>query len=142
MNIKNFENLLDRLGSDLSVWPSGEAEQARQLLLLSAEARSAHEMLLRLESILGESRPEINTTQVSRVIAKSLAEIATKEARPTIFERLRLLLAAPVPRAAFAMTLTAIGFAIGIAVGSPGGEQLADTTNLPLIMASADDVPF
>ncbi len=142
MDMKNFELLLDRWGGDLSVWPAAQAEQVRILLSQSAEARRAYETLVRLESAIGESRPEITAAQVSRLISKSLSEIARREANPSIVERLRLLLAAPMPRAAFAMTLTAIGFAIGIAVGSPGAGQAADSTSLPLIMASADDAPF
>jgi len=142
MNIENFEALLDRLGSDLSAWPVAKAEQASRLLSQSGQARQAHETLLRLESAIAISRPKISAAQASRVLSRSLLAIAEREATPSLIERLYILLAAPVPRAAFAMTLTAIGFGIGMAVGSPDSRGVADTSSVPLVMASADDVPF
>jgi hypothetical protein len=142
MNIENFEALLDRLGPDLSAWPAAKAEQARHLLSGSRAARQAHETLLRVESALALSRPKITSAQVSRVLSRSLLAIAEREAKPSFIERLYVLFAAPIPRAAFAMTLTAIGFGIGMAVGSPDSGRVADASNVPLVMASADDAPF
>jgi hypothetical protein len=43
MDIAMFEDLIDRLGEDLSRWPSDQRLAAEQLLATSAAARSLHE---------------------------------------------------------------------------------------------------
>ena len=60
---------------------------------------------------------------------------------PTLLEQFRALLIAPLPRAAFALSLAGIGFALGIAIGNPTTDRAADTSG-SLITASADDVVF
>jgi hypothetical protein len=142
MKIKTFETMLDRWGANVAVWPKAEAEKARLLLSHSDEARKAHETLLRLESLIKDSRPDIAPERVNRVVSRVLLDIARRRERPSFMEWLRLLLTAPIPRIAFAASLTAIGFAIGLAVGNPAGEPVADSNNVPMMTASADDVVF
>jgi len=141
MNTKAFETLLDRLGTDFNLWPSEEAGQARALLATSAEARRAYDALLRIEGLIEASRPRIAPQAQQAVILRALADIALREASPTLLDRFRALLFAPLPRAAFALSLAGIGFAVGIATGSPTANRAADTGG-SLITASADDVVF
>jgi hypothetical protein len=141
MNTKAFETLLDRLGTDLGTWPSEEAELARTLLAESAEARNAYAALLQVEGWIGASRPQIAPSAAQAVLRRALADIALREATPTLLERFRQLLFAPLPRAAFALSLAGLGFAVGIAVGSPNTQKAVDPSG-NLITASVDDVVF
>lgn len=42
MNVAEFEDLVDRLGEDLSRWPDAQRLAATDLLTASAEARALH----------------------------------------------------------------------------------------------------
>jgi hypothetical protein len=141
MNTKAFETLLDRLGTDFGTWPSEEAELARMLLAESEEARNAYASLRRIESWIDASRPRIAPSAPQAVLRRALADIALREATPTLLERFRQLLFAPLPGAAFALSLAALGFAVGIAVGSPSAQKTVDPGS-NLITASVDDVVF
>jgi hypothetical protein len=139
--MKNFQDLLDRYGADLDRWPTAEAEQAKRFLLVSSEARSAQRALARLESWIVASQPRVSEAGVRRVIDGSIAFIEAHAPRMSVIDRFRLLLAAPVPRVAFVMGLTAIGFALGVALGAPefGASEAAGGH---VLTASADDVLF
>jgi hypothetical protein len=141
MNNKAFETLLDRLGTDFGTWPSEEAEQARALLAGSDEARKSYDMLLRVEGWIEASRPQVAPSASQMVVRRALADIALRDATPTILDRFRRLLLAPLPRAAFAFSLAAIGFAVGIATGNPSADKTIDTSG-SMMTASADDVLF
>ena len=97
--------------------------------------------LARIEGFIAASRPRVAPTAQQAVIRRALADIAMREASPTLLDRFRALLFAPLPRAAFAFSLAAIGFAVGIATGSPTTDGIADNSG-NLITASADDVVF
>jgi len=141
MNSKAFEMLLDRLGTDFDAWPSEEGREAKALLATSDEARKAYDMLLRIEGLIGLSRPRVASGAKQMVIRRALADIALREASPTLLDRFRALIFAPVPRAAFAISLAALGFAVGIVVGNPLTDKAADTGG-SMITASGDDVVF
>jgi hypothetical protein len=140
MNTKAFETLLDRLGTDFNAWPSEEADQAKTLLATSAEARAIYDALVRIEGLIEASRPRIVPQAQQAVILRALADIAQREGSPTLLDRFRALLFAPLPRAAFALSLAGIGFAVGLATGNPADRD-ADAGG-SLITASADDVVF
>jgi hypothetical protein len=141
MNTTAFEMLLDRLGTDFAVWPFEEAEQARAILADSEEARRSYDALRRIESLLEGSRPLVGAASVQKAIRGALFDIATREETPSLLERFRALLFAPLPRAAFAITMAASGFAVGIAVGNPNAGKIFDISG-NLMTASADDVLF
>jgi hypothetical protein len=141
MNTKAFETLLDRLGTDFGTWPSEEAEQARALLAGSDEARKSYDLLLRVEGWIDASRPQVGPSSPQAVVRRALADIALREATPTMLDRFRRLLFAPLPRAAFAFSLAAIGFAVGIATGTPNAGKTFDTSG-SMMTASVDDVLF
>jgi hypothetical protein len=141
MNNKAFETLLDRLGTNFGTWPSEEAEQARALLAGSDEARKSYDMLLRIEGWIDASKPQVAPSSPQAVVRRALADITLREATPTLLDRFRQLLFAPLPRAAFAFSLAAIGFAVGIATGNPSADKTFDTSG-SMMTASVDDVLF
>jgi len=142
MDAKTFEVMLDRFGTDFKSWPATHADQAKKLLVRSSDARRSYDMLIRIEALIGGSRPIVASANAHRVINRALVEITRRDAMPSLLERFRLLLAAPVPRTAFAMSLTGIGFVIGIAVGNPTTERAFDMQGSSLMVTSADDVLF
>ena len=141
MNSKAFEMLLDRLGTDFDAWPSDEAREAKALLATSDEARKVYGALRRIEQLLGASRPRVAAGAEQLVIRRALADIALREASPTLLDRFRALIFAPIPRAAFAISLAALGFAVGVLVNNPLTDRTADTGS-GMITASGDDVVF
>lgn len=141
MNNTAFEMLLDRFGTDFARWPSEESEQARALLTGSDEARRTYDMLLRVEKLIDRGNPHVSATSVRRVVRGALADIVAREAAPSLLERFRALLFAPLPRAAFAIALAGIGFALGISIGNPNSGKIFDTSG-SVLTASADDVLF
>jgi hypothetical protein len=142
MDANIFEIMLDRFGTDFERWPAHQADQAKKLLIHSDEARRSYDGMLRVEALIDDSRPIVNSATAQRLVSRTLAEITRRAAAPSLLERFRLLLAAPVPRAAFAMSLTGIGFVIGISVGNPTTERAFDVPGSSLIVTSADDVLF
>jgi hypothetical protein len=138
--MKDFQTRLDRYGADLDQWPAADAAEARRLLLVSPDARRQHRELADLEQRIAESRPEIDPAAIRRVINRSELAIRQMNLKPSWIDRLTSLLAAPVPRMAFAMGLTAFGFALGFALGTPDDAANAHTS--PLMTASADDGVF
>lgn len=141
MQYKDFEALLDRWGADFANWPAAEAETARHLLVWSREAQAAHAALKYVEQGLAATRPAIDAAQAERVVRRAIAAVERREANPSLLERFRRMLLAPLPRAAMAMSLTAIGFAIGLAATGPTAAARFDTS-APLMATSADDVLF
>jgi hypothetical protein len=142
MKITQFQTLLDRFGSDFGTWPPAEAERARRLLATSQDARRRHDTLTGIESWLDASRPRVDQHQARALVRQTLAEIARIGGRPVFLDRLRAAFASPLPRAAFALCLTAIGFAFGLAVGNPRADVSANVQGGPLMIAIADDVLF
>jgi hypothetical protein len=142
MDAKSFEVMLDRLGTDFTRWPTDDADRARKLLVHSAQARSAYDTLVRIEALIDGSRPNIGASNAQRVVNRAIIEITRRDSAPSLLERFRLLLAAPLPRAAFAMSLTGIGFVIGITVGNPTTQRALDASGSGILVTSVDDVLF
>jgi hypothetical protein len=142
MDIETFQSLLDRLGANFADWPVDKAEDAKKLLLRSAEARQSHEALRKLEYLLEASRPEVSPLRADRVVRGALVEIARREANPTLIERLLHLLLAPTARAALAVGVTVVGFGLGMAIGNPDKTQPTFANGSLMMTASADDVLF
>jgi len=143
MKEKDFEAALDRYGADLDSWPAEKARRARLLISASDEARRSHQTMIRLESLLGATRPTIAPARVRHAVSRAMSEIAAREeAHPSFLERIRGWLAAPLPRVAFATSLTAIGFGIGLLVGGPALGDRPEPAGILLMTASADDVLY
>ena len=52
MDVSEFEDLIDRLGEDLTCWPDDRRPAAEALLASSSEARALHEEAKALRQIL------------------------------------------------------------------------------------------
>jgi hypothetical protein len=136
--MKHFQTLLDRYGPDFDQWPREAARKARRLMLTSKDARAAYDRSTELEFRIASSRPSVSEESVRRVINRSMLSIAQTARRLPLIDRFRILMAAPIPRVAFVMGLTAIGFGLGIALGAPE----VGATDGPVLTASADDALF
>ena len=139
--MKNFETLLDRHGTDFAEWPAGLADRARRHLLTSPDARRTYRRLVDIERQMAASRPEITPNRVRQVVSRATLAICQDRLRPSMTDRLLALLMAPGPRLAFAMGLTAIGFGIGIVLGTPD-NTFSQPQGSPLMTAAADDGVF
>jgi anti-sigma factor RsiW len=98
--------------------------------------------LRHIEAMIGSSRPRVAPFQADKVVQRALLEIVRREAHPTLIQRLRFLLLAPVPRAALAVTIAGIGFAVGLVIGNPSNASTDNTNGSLMMTASADDVLF
>lgn len=141
MQNTEFETLLDRWGTDFTAWPAADAQAARHLLVWSRGAQDAYGALKRVEQGLAATRPAITAAQGERVVRRAIAAVGRRETNPPLLERFRRVLLVPLPRAAMAMSLTGIGFAIGLALTTPTAVRF-DTSASPLMPTSADDVLF
>ena len=143
MNLRDFQAQLCRSGADIEAWPATAAKEARLLLSQSPEARQALSAMMRLESALHATMPKIAPIRSARVTAASLLAIREAPHRLSLVEWIRSLLAAPLPQLAFGLTAAAIGFAIGVAVGVPGGaNRTAESHEIPMVTASLSDAAY
>jgi hypothetical protein len=133
--------MLDRHGPDLDSWPAADADLARALLASSLPARSWFDKARAMETGIAASQPRIDHWRAQRVVRGALAEIAAREAHPSVWDRFRSVLVAPLPRAAFATVFAIIGFAIGLLVGTPAGNPHAGN-DVPMMTANAEDVLY
>ena len=138
--MRDFQIRLDRYGANLEQWPAAEAAEARRLLLVSRDARQLQQRFAEIEQQIAASRPKIDPAAVQRVIRRSELAVHRLDLKPSWIDWLASLLAAPIPRVAFAMGLAAIGFGIGFAVGTP--DDTGNTQGTPLMTVSADDGVF
>ena len=141
MDRKKLLTYLDRHGARLEDWPEDAAGEARQLLARCAESRRSFGVCRRVEAWLEATRPSVDSICTTRVVARALREIRVQPPRATLFDRLSAVFAIPAPRLAFAVLATAVGFAVGLWLGTPGADRTAGPHGLPVI-ASADDVLF
>jgi hypothetical protein len=85
MDVATFEDLIDRLGENLSRWPDDQRLAAEQLLASSAEARTLHEEAVAVRRAL--AAPPVRAPQglVDRIVtaaAKLPAEPAASDDEP------------------------------------------------------------
>ena len=142
MKINDFEKTLDRFGTNLDAWPAGLARDGKALLSQSAEASSTYNALLQIEALIAGSAPRIDPARAARVANRAIAEIRRlpQNSSTGLFETVRRVFALPVPRVAMAMSLTAIGFIIGMTVSNTDNHH-GESTGL-IMTASAEDVLF
>jgi hypothetical protein len=119
MDIESFRGALDRFGSAFSAWPLPDVRNARRLLTASDEARRARGLTQRIETEIGSSRPAVGKERAQLIVTRAMIEIARREARAAAQSPFQTMLSYPLLRAACLVSLPAIGFAIGLAVGTP-----------------------
>ncbi len=80
MDVREFEDLIDRLGEDLSRWPDAQRLAAEELLASSAEARDLHDDARVLRQVLASPPVRAPAGLADRIVAaasKLTAEPAT-----------------------------------------------------------------
>jgi hypothetical protein len=143
MKISDFEKALDQYGTNLGAWPAEFEKEGRTLLSASPAAGRSYDTLVRIEALIAGSAPQIDAARAARVANRAVAEIRRLPRNTPIdlFESLRRLFILPMPRVALAMSLSLIGFVIGMAVGV-GEPHRTEAADLPMMTASAEDVLF
>jgi hypothetical protein len=84
MNVADFEDLLERLGDDMSTWPAPQQQSAAALLRSSDEARLVLDEATRLRRVL--AAPPIRasaglTDQIMQAVSPAASEAAVTPAR-------------------------------------------------------------
>jgi hypothetical protein len=74
MDAADFQNLLDRLGDDLSNWPDSQRRDAELLLRSSEPARAALAEAQRLRQLLSEPKVAAPAGLVDRIMTRVRAE--------------------------------------------------------------------
>ena len=69
MDVGAFEDLIDRLGEDLSLWPDVQRVAALELLTSSAEARVLHDEARTLRQLLASPRVRAPAGLADRIVA-------------------------------------------------------------------------
>ena len=81
MDVAMFEDLIDRLGEDLSRWPSDQRLAAEQLLAISVAARTLHEEARVLRKAL--SGPPVSAPAgLADRIAAAANRLKAEDAKP------------------------------------------------------------
>jgi hypothetical protein len=118
MNVVEFEDLLDRLGDDLSTWPAGQRSEARVLLAQSAEANALLREAQEMRGLL--ARPPVSAPAglADRIMTQAVhapAVTRASEKRPLLEELLRSFWpTSPAWRVAFLSICFAVGVFGGI----------------------------
>lgn len=123
MTPMDFEQALDRWGSELDAWPDGAGDEARALLAADPEAARQLSAARRVDGFLLELRRHHPTAGLPARVTKRVAEAAADPA-----DRLLGWLGARLWRPALiALVVTTAGFLAGAMVGSPAVDpQLAE----------------
>jgi hypothetical protein len=69
MDVREFEDLIDRMGEDLSRWPDAERVAALELLASSAEARVLHDEARTLRQVLASPPVRAPAGLADRIVA-------------------------------------------------------------------------
>ncbi len=108
MNEQNFEDLLDRHGSDLSLWPENVREDAHELLTQSPAARSMLNAEMIVDKVLSDAMVVPNADRLEQ---KIMARFAAQKRRFAFDQWLAFFW-----KPAFAATCSlAFGFYLGAA---------------------------
>jgi hypothetical protein len=89
MDIAEFEDLIDRLGEDLSIWPDGSRLAAEELLASSVEAQALHARARALRQALTTPPVRAPVGLADRIVAAArerTAEPATTRAEEEMAE--------------------------------------------------------
>jgi hypothetical protein len=82
MDVREFEDLIDRIGEDLSRWPDAQRLAAQELLASSAEARVLHDEARMLRQALASPPVRAPAGLADRIVAAAGKLKATPVAAP------------------------------------------------------------
>jgi hypothetical protein len=140
MNVAEFEDLLDRLGDDLSTWPAPQQQAAGILLRASDEARLALDQAKRLRRALSAPPIRARAGLVDQIMQGALAvpapaAIPTRSSRRWISRLASMSLRSPG-------FILAVCFLIGIFVGLYPSLLPDDSSQIdfPSFLAYAMDI--
>jgi hypothetical protein len=83
MDVSEFEDLIDRLGEDLTRWPEDRRLAAEALLANSSEARALHEEAKALRQILAAPPVRAPAGLADRIAAAAASQKKVEEAAPS-----------------------------------------------------------
>ena len=129
MRIAEFEDLLDRLGEDLSRWPSDQEQSAWALLAESAEAQELLREAKALRAALSGPRARAPRGLADRIVTQATQPTMTGESS----EKGRVLERMPVPHAsrpALRTAFLAFCFVVGIFSGVVHSVRLLDANEV------------
>jgi hypothetical protein len=142
MNVVEFEDLLDRLGEDLSRWPETQRQAALALLDGSAEARALLEESLALRRALAAPKIRAPSGLADRIVAQAARSVPALEPVEKVFIWDRVLELLSQTFRPFPAVVLPLCFVVGILVGvfnrSRAGE--ADPVDLPTYVAYVVDM--
>jgi hypothetical protein len=144
MNVVEFEDLLDRLGDDLSTWPLDWQNEARVLLAQSVEAKELLREAQAMRGLLTRSPVSAPAGLASRIMtqaARAPAVTKAPEKRPFIEALLRSFW----PRSpAWRMAFLSVCFAVGVFGGILHNMTRVDRDELDFhdFMASIVDITY
>ncbi len=147
MNTEQFQDLLDRHGTDFGRWPRAERAQAEQLVVDNAEARETLKQARRFDAALGQAigRQKADDAAVMRVVARLNARPLPRQKVP--LWRLPAMLLdvrfAPAwPRVAALCACAVIGFFVGMSGLDRriDGIDQVDQIDAPFLSAGSGDL--
>ena len=83
MDVIELEDLIDRLGEDLTRWPEDRRVAAEALLAVSSEARALHEEAKALRRALAAPPVRAPAGLADRIVAAARAQKKPEAAAPT-----------------------------------------------------------
>ena len=83
MDVTEFEDLIDRLGEDLTRWPEDRRLAAEVLLTDSSEARAVHDEAKALRRALAAPPARAPAGLADRIVAAARAQKKPEAATPT-----------------------------------------------------------
>jgi len=133
MDIREFEDCLDRFGSDLSDWPSAEREAGKALLEQSAAARDLLAESDLLKAALSAPATRAPAGLADRIVLQAVESVVRPipaVEKPTMRSRLAGIFALAL-RPSPALVLPAC-FVLGLLVGFFSSPEHASETHLDL----------
>jgi hypothetical protein len=142
MNVADFEDLLDRLGDDMSTWPAPQQQSAAALLRSSDEARLVLDEARRLRRVLSAPPIRARAGLTARIMQAVPPAVPKSEVTPALLSRWRLGVPAFLASPRSPGLILAICFLIGIFAGLYPSllPDEASRTDFPGFLAYAMDI--
>jgi anti-sigma-K factor RskA len=133
MDVRTFEEALDRWGSNLSDWPAAERQAAEALLVRSKDVQTLLEAERRIDSALSALREHAVSSRVEQRILARLPAVAGSDPAAGAYngQWIWSWLTAKAWRPALLAGVPLIfGFAIGFGLPDLSEQELADQVSM------------